>query len=144
MPSSPRPPPRQRGIAVLADTGHQIEVSLRLPVLAETGIIEPGAFVEYGDGSVTRLGLVRSTQIEAGMPEVWQTLGVQGYAWHLYEQFRRLHPGPPSGGHRDRRRFRRGRRPALPGGGLIRRAAMRPSARRSSSAMTSSKASRQV
>ncbi|WP_394474869.1 hypothetical protein [Ralstonia mannitolilytica] len=71
---------RQRGIAVLADTGQQIEVSLRLPVLTETGIIEPGAFVEYQDGSVTRLGLVRSTQIEAGMPEVWQTLGVQGYA----------------------------------------------------------------
>jgi len=71
---------RQRGIAVLADTGHQIEVSLRLPVLAETGIIEPGAFVEYQDGSVTRLGLVRSTQVEAGMPEVWQTLGVQAYA----------------------------------------------------------------
>ena len=49
---------RQRGIAVLADTGHQIEVSLRLPVLAETGIIRPGAFVEYQDGSVTRLGIV--------------------------------------------------------------------------------------
>ena len=71
---------RQRGIAVLADTGQQMEVSLRLPVLAETGIIEPGAFVEYQDGSVTRLGLVRSTQVEAGMPEVWQTLGVQAYA----------------------------------------------------------------
>lgn len=71
---------RQRGIAVLADTGQQIEVSLRLPVLAETGIIRPGAFVEYQDGSITRLGLVRSTQVEAGMPEVWQTLGVQGYA----------------------------------------------------------------
>ena len=71
---------RQRGIAVLSDTGHQLEVSLRLPVLAETGIIEPGAFVEYQDGSVTRLGLVRATQVEAGMPEVWQTLGVQAYA----------------------------------------------------------------
>ena len=71
---------RQRGIAVLADTGHQLEVSLRLPVLAETGIIEPGAFVEYQDGSVTRLGIVRATQVEAGMPEVWQTLGVQAYA----------------------------------------------------------------
>jgi hypothetical protein len=71
---------RQRGIAVLGDTGQQIEVSLRLPVLAETGIIEPGAFVEYQDGSVTRLGLVRSTQVEAGMPEVWQTLGVQSHA----------------------------------------------------------------
>ena len=71
---------RQRGIAVLADIGRQIEVSLRLPVLAETGIIEPGAFVEYQDGSVTRLGIVRSTQVEAGLPEVWQTLGVQGHA----------------------------------------------------------------
>ena len=71
---------RQRGIALLADTGPQIEVSLRLPVLAETGIIEPGAFVEYQDGSVTRLGIVRSTQVEAGMPEVWQTLGVQSHA----------------------------------------------------------------
>ena len=71
---------RQRGVTVLADTGHQLEVSLRLPVLAETGIIEPGAFVEYQDGSVTRLGIVRATQVEAGMPEVWQTLGVQAYA----------------------------------------------------------------
>jgi hypothetical protein len=71
---------RQRGLAVLADTGSQIEVSLRLPVLAETGIIEPGAFVEYRDGKVTRLGLVRSTQIDAGLPEVWQTLGVQSHA----------------------------------------------------------------
>lgn len=71
---------RQRGVAVLGDTGQQIEVSLRLPVLAETGIIEPGAFVEYQDGSVTRLGIVHSTQVEAGMPEVWQTLGVQSHA----------------------------------------------------------------
>lgn len=71
---------RQRGQAVLADTGSQLEVSLRLPVMAETGIIEPGTFVEYRDGSVTRLGLVRSTQIDAGLPEVWQTLGVQSHA----------------------------------------------------------------
>lgn len=70
---------RQRGIAVLADTGQQIEVSLRLPVLAETGIIEPGTFVAYQDGNVARLGIVRSTQVEAGMPEVWQTLGVQSH-----------------------------------------------------------------
>jgi len=75
---------RQRGLAVLADTGRQIEVTLRLPVLAETGIIEPGAFVRYQDdgqdGHVSRLGLVRSTRVEAGLPEVWQTLGVQTYA----------------------------------------------------------------
>lgn len=71
---------RQRGLAVLADTGTQFEVSLRLPVLPETGIVEPGTFVEYRDGGVTRRGLVRSTQVEAGLPEVWQTLGVQGHA----------------------------------------------------------------
>lgn len=75
---------RQRGLAVLADTGRQVEVDLRLPLLAETGIIEPGRFVQYLDGSpgrgVSRLGLVRSTRVEAGLPEVWQTLGVQTYA----------------------------------------------------------------
>jgi len=68
---------RQRGLAILADTGPQIEVTLRLPVLTETGIIEPGAFVAYQDGSVTRLGLVRSTTVQASLPEVWQTLGVE-------------------------------------------------------------------
>lgn len=71
---------RQRGIAVLSDTGRQIEVTLRLPVLPETAIIEPGAFVAYQDGGVERLGLVRSTRVEAGLPEVWQTLGVQSHA----------------------------------------------------------------
>ena len=71
---------RQRGIAVLADTGGQIEVGLRLPVLPETGIIFPGTFVDYQDGGLSRRGLVRSTQVQAGLPEVWQTLGVQTYA----------------------------------------------------------------
>ena len=71
---------RQRGLAVLSDTGRQIEVSLHLPVLLDTGIIEPGAFVQYRDGGVDRIGLVRSTQVQAGFPEVWQTLGVQTYA----------------------------------------------------------------
>jgi hypothetical protein len=71
---------RQRGIAVLADTGRQIDVTLRLPVLPETGVIEPGVFVEYQDGGVSRLGLVRSTSVQAGLPEVWQTLGVETHA----------------------------------------------------------------
>jgi len=71
---------RQRGLAVLADTGRKIEVGLRLPVLPETGIIEPGAFVAYQEDGVARLGIVRSTRIEAGLPEVWQTLGVESHA----------------------------------------------------------------
>jgi len=73
------PAARQRGLAILADTGRQIEVTLRLPVLMETGIIEPGAFVAYQDGSVIRLGLVRSTTVQASLPEVWQTLGVEAH-----------------------------------------------------------------
>ncbi len=71
---------RQRGIAVLADTGMQFEVGLRLPVLPETGIVEPGVFIEYQDDSVARRGLVRATRIEAGLPDVWQTLTVECHA----------------------------------------------------------------
>ncbi len=71
---------RQRGVAILSDTGRQVEVTLRLPVLPETGIIEPGAFVAYQDGGVARMGIVRSTHIDAGLPEVWQTPGVQSHA----------------------------------------------------------------
>lgn len=71
---------RQRGLPVLADTGRQVEVGLRLPVLAETGIILPGAFVQYQDGAEVRLGLVRSVGVDAGFPEVWQTLGVETHA----------------------------------------------------------------
>jgi hypothetical protein len=71
---------RQRGLAVLGDTGRQMQVGLRMPVLAETGVIKPGAFVKYVDGGVTRLGLVRSTQVEVSMPGVFQTLGVESHA----------------------------------------------------------------
>jgi hypothetical protein len=68
---------RQRGLAVLGDTGKQIEHQLRLPVLQATGIIQPGAFVEYTDNGASRIGIVRSTQVDAQMPDVWQTLGVE-------------------------------------------------------------------
>ncbi|MFN3377059.1 MAG: hypothetical protein ACK40S_10970 [Burkholderiaceae bacterium] len=68
---------RQRGIAVLADTGRQVSVSLRLPVLDATGVIEPGAFIEYQDGTTQRRGIVRATQVEAGLATVWQQLEVQ-------------------------------------------------------------------
>jgi hypothetical protein len=71
---------RQRGLAVLADTGRQAQVSLRLPVLAETGIIVPGKLVRYVDGTTTRLGLVRSTSVDVSRPEVWQTIGVETHA----------------------------------------------------------------
>ena len=68
---------RQRGIAVLSDTGRIATVGLRLPVLAETGIIKPGSFVRYTDGGIERIGLTRSVQVEVGLPAIWQTLGVE-------------------------------------------------------------------
>lgn len=71
---------RQRGRAILSDTGRQIVTGLRLPVLAETGIIQPGSFIRYEDGGITRLGLVRSTNVEVGLPEVWQSLEVETHA----------------------------------------------------------------
>ena len=43
-------------------------------------ISQPGAFIAYQDGGVARLGLVRSTRVDAALPEVWQTLGVQSHA----------------------------------------------------------------
>lgn len=71
---------RQRGLSILSDTGRQANVALRLPVLAETGVITPGKFVRYTDAGVARIGIVRSTAVEVGMPEIWQNLGVQTYA----------------------------------------------------------------
>ena len=68
---------RQRGIAVLGDTGRQARLSLRLPVLEETGVIKPGAFIRYVDNGVPTLGLVRGTQVEWSRPTLRQVLDVE-------------------------------------------------------------------
>jgi hypothetical protein len=67
---------RQRGRAVLSDVGRQAPVSLRLPVLSETGVIPPGSLVRYLSGTTTRLGLVRTTSVSGGV-QLRQTLGVE-------------------------------------------------------------------
>lgn len=68
---------RQRGLAALGDTGAQARVGLRLPVLPATGIILPGKFVSYVDGSTTRFGLTRGVDVQITPGEVWQTLTVE-------------------------------------------------------------------
>ena len=68
---------RQRGLAELSNTGRQALVTLRMPVLAETGIIHPGALVRYVDGGTTRLGLVRSTSVSWDRPVLRQTIGLE-------------------------------------------------------------------
>ena len=68
---------RQRGLSVLANTGRKANITLTLPVLAETGIITPGKFVRYVDGGTARTGIVRSVGVEIGHPDIYQTLGVE-------------------------------------------------------------------
>ncbi len=70
-------PGRQRGLSILGDTGRQAAVTLRLPVLEETGIITPGKFVRYVDGSDEKLGIVRGVSVDASLPEVWQSIQVE-------------------------------------------------------------------
>jgi len=68
---------RQRGVAVLSDTGRQAEVLLTLQVLPETGIIPPGLMLEYvgDDGPV--LGIVRSTSVNWTRPKLRQTIALE-------------------------------------------------------------------
>lgn len=68
---------RQRGLAILADSGDQVHYSLRLPVLEETGVIVPGKSVRYTEGADQRIGLVRSTSVEVRGAQVWQSIIVE-------------------------------------------------------------------
>lgn len=68
---------RQRGLSVLSNVGRTANISLRMPVLPETGIIKPGKFVKYVDGAVERIGLTRSVQVQVALPAIYQTLVVE-------------------------------------------------------------------
>ena len=68
---------RQRGISILSNTGRIANVNLRLPVLAETGVITPGKFIRYTDSGVSRTGIVRSLSVDVGLPEIFQSIGVE-------------------------------------------------------------------
>ncbi len=70
---------RQRGLPILADTGRIANVSLKLPVLPETGIIPPGKMIRYVDGGVSRIGISRSVSVSVGASAVdlRQTIAVE-------------------------------------------------------------------
>jgi hypothetical protein len=68
---------RQRGTRVLADTGKQALITVKLPVIDETGIIRPGNLIQYTEQGITRRGLSRAVSIDAGFPEVWQTIKIE-------------------------------------------------------------------
>ena len=90
MRSSPRPP-LHASVASLypADTGQQIESAACACQCSRRPESSRGASVEYQDGSITRLGLVRSTRkSRRGMPEVWADAGSASLCANLCEQFR--------------------------------------------------------
>lgn len=66
----------QRGLAELADTGAQAHLQLKLPVLAESGLILPGQLVRYV-GTETVTGIVRRTSLDGSTPIMRQTIGVE-------------------------------------------------------------------
>ena len=68
---------RQRGRAILSDTGAQAMVSLTLPVLPETGLILPGQFIRRTDGAEVLQGYVRGMSLAWDRPKMRQTLEVQ-------------------------------------------------------------------
>ena len=68
---------RARGLAALAASGPQTRVTLRLPVLPETGLILPGTLLDYAAEGSTRRGIVRSFQADWTHPELWQSVEVE-------------------------------------------------------------------
>ena len=64
---------RQRGLAVISNTGTPAQVTLNMQVLPETGLILPGKFVRYA--GVT--GLVRGTSINWSRPALRQQLTLE-------------------------------------------------------------------
>ncbi len=68
---------RQRGIPVLANTGRVATYSLSLPVLEESGIIDPGTLLRYVDNGNPTVGVVKSVSVNVAMPTVRQTIEVE-------------------------------------------------------------------
>lgn len=68
---------RQRGRSIISNTGRIANVTLKLPILAETGIIRPGKFVRYLEGNETLIGITRSVSVDVAMPTIYQTLTVE-------------------------------------------------------------------
>ena len=68
---------RQRGRALLSDTGHQTLVSWSLPVLPETGLIMPGKFVRREHEGEVFQGYVRRLNVNWSRPTLRQVIEVQ-------------------------------------------------------------------
>ena len=68
---------RQLGLRVLADTGRQALVSVKMPVLEETGAILPGNLIQYNEQGQTHIGLSRGLRLHWAFPKVRQTVMIE-------------------------------------------------------------------
>lgn len=68
---------RQRGRAVLGDTGRQQRISLSLPINDDTGLLAVGQLIDVTEGLATRRGLVRSVALSYATPKARQTVEVE-------------------------------------------------------------------
>lgn len=70
---------RQRGRAILSDTGRQAQIRLALPVLEETGIIQPGTLIQYTEQGTAHRGITRAVDVQCGWPAITQTITVESH-----------------------------------------------------------------
>lgn len=74
---------RARGGVVLADSGRQAQITLKLPVMSPVGVIRPGQLVQYTEQGQTHLGLSRAVSLDVGLPEIWQTVRIETHEQSL-------------------------------------------------------------
>ena len=72
---------RQRGMRILGDTGREVRVTLRLPIMPQTGIILPGTMLQYIVCGVSKIGIVRSTVVNYALPNVSQTVEIESHEY---------------------------------------------------------------
>lgn len=70
---------RQRGIAILGDTGRQKHITLSMPVLTDTGIIQPGKLVRYVEQGQSHLGITRAVSVAVDFPKARQTIRIESH-----------------------------------------------------------------
>ena len=70
---------RQRGTAILGNTGRQKSITLSLPILPETGIIVPGKLMRYSESGRSHLGMTRAVEVDCVFPLARQFITLESH-----------------------------------------------------------------
>ena len=70
---------RQRGLSILADTGRQKHITLSLPILPESGIIQPGTMIRYTEQGTAHIGIARAVNVAVDFPKARQTVRIESH-----------------------------------------------------------------